>query len=95
MTFFRTKWFDKDLGKLPEGTRKRVLKGIKKFRDKGRGDVKQVENDIWRLRIGDQRIFYWESDKGTYLLAAEHREDVYTRELINALLKRRDILKSD
>lgn len=95
MTFFRTKWFDKDLEKIGEGKRKRVLKGIKKFRDEGRGDFKQVEDDIFRLRIGDYRIFYWESDSETYLLAAEHREDIYTREFINTLLKRRDVLKSD
>ncbi len=95
MTFFRTKWFDKDIEKLSKETRKRVLKSIKKLRDKNQEDTKQIEDDIWRLRAGDQRIFYWKSNKETYLLAAEHREDLYTRQLIETLLKRRDIIKSE
>lgn len=95
MPFFRTKWFDKDIENLSRRARKRILKSVKRLRDENRGDTIQVEDDIWRLRVGDYRVFYWESAEGTYLLAVEHREDVYTRELIEALLKRRNILKSE
>ncbi|KXA91716.1 hypothetical protein AKJ63_00210 [candidate division MSBL1 archaeon SCGC-AAA259D18] len=88
MTFLLSPQFKKDVNKLPKSVRKRVRKALYRLRDEERGEIKKVEDDLWRLRVGDYRVYYYPKNNDTYVLRVLHRRHVYRRETIKALLKR-------
>lgn len=88
MRFLLSPQFKKDVKKLPKSTRKRIRNALRRLRDENRGDVKNIERDLWRLRVGDYRIYYYPENEDTYVLRAVHRKHAYRPETIDALLKR-------
>lgn len=88
MTFLLSPQFRKDVKDLPKDTRERVKKALIRLRDEDKGDIENIERDLWRLRVGDYRIFYYPKNDETYILRVVHRRKAYRPEAINALLKK-------
>lgn len=95
MTFFMTKWARKDLDRSPRTVKKRVLEALRELRDQKKGDIDVLEDDIWRLRVGDYRAFYGETEEDVWVLKVIHRKKGYAPELIDTLIKRLEIIKRD
>lgn len=92
MTFFLTKWARKDLEKLPEEAKERIVQALHELRKSDRGDTKLIDENIWRLRVGDYRIFYGEKED-TWILKVMHRKKGYSPEMVDTLIKRLEMLK--
>ena len=88
MTFLLSPQFRRDVEKLPSSARKRVKEALFKLRDEGCGDIKKVGERLWRLRVGDYRVYYSPSDEDTYVLRVVHRRHAYRPETIRTLLRR-------
>lgn len=95
MTFFMTKWVRSDLERFPNSVRGRVVDALRKLRDSGAGDTELLGNDIYRLRIGDYRIFFGEEGENVWVLKVLHRKKGYSPELIDTLIKRLEMLKTE
>lgn len=80
----------KDLGKLPPPLRERIIRGLHRFGETGRGDVERVERaeGIWRLRIGDYRVFFYQETDEIRALRILHRSVAYRLEAIESLIER-------
>ena len=76
---FFDKQFKKDLSKLPESIRNRILDKVfqlEKFPELGKH---LIGIDIWSLRVGKYRVLYKikHSHVQVFVLAVEHRKSVY------------------
>jgi mRNA-degrading endonuclease RelE of RelBE toxin-antitoxin system len=80
--------FRKDVDKLSATDRRRIRDTLLEFRDKGSGDTRKVGEGLWRLRVGDHRIYYSTKGEDVFVLRLVHRTRAYRPETINALLKR-------
>lgn len=70
----------RDLRKLDPQTRDRIVEGIERYAATGTGDVKRVkaQQDVLRLRIGNWRVFFTQSDQEIVEInAILHRRDAY------------------
>ena len=94
MTFLLSPEFTKDVEKLSTTDRRRVRDALVAFRDEGRGDARKVGEALWRLRVGDYRIYSVRGDD-TYVLRLVHRSRAYRPETVNALLRRIALLESE
>jgi mRNA interferase RelE/StbE len=58
----------------------RILNAINRFALSGEGDVKRLQ-DIdppeLRLRVGDYRVRFYDSEEAILVLAVKHRREVY------------------
>lgn len=82
MRFVITKPAKKDLLKLDEDTRTRILKALKSMRDypEVSGLVKlKAKDDRWRLRVGDYRVIFRidQAEGVIYAVRVMHRKEVY------------------
>jgi mRNA interferase RelE/StbE len=73
----------KELSKLPQQTRLRIIRAIHGLRSDPRiGNVRpMVGTKSWRLRVGDYRVLYDISD-GTLkvlVIRIRHRRDIYRK----------------
>jgi len=46
-----------ELDALPKNTGDRIVLALREFGQSGRGDIEKVSDLLWRLRIGDYRVF--------------------------------------
>jgi mRNA-degrading endonuclease RelE of RelBE toxin-antitoxin system len=88
MTLLLSPEFRRDVEKLSAADRRRIRDTLLDFRDKGSGDTRKVGKGLWRLRMGDYRIYYSTKGDDTYVLRLVHRTRAYRPETIKALLKR-------
>ncbi len=58
---------------------------VVEFDEKGRGDVKNIAEGLWRLRVGEYRVYYHQEKYKTYVLRVTHRKHAYRESLIKAL----------
>jgi mRNA-degrading endonuclease RelE of RelBE toxin-antitoxin system len=88
MTILLSPEFRKDVGKLPAQERKRIRKVLLESRDHARVDTSKIGEGLWRLRLGDYRVYYSPQEFNTYVLRLIHRSRAYRPETISALLRR-------
>jgi mRNA interferase RelE/StbE len=64
--------------KLERTVRERIRKRLVEFAEAGKGDVKRLSGRPGaRLRAGDWRVFFEETDDEVRILAVGHRRDIY------------------
>jgi mRNA interferase RelE/StbE len=64
--------------KLPANIRVRIDKRLTAFAETGHGDVRRLKGRSGcRLRVGDWRIIFDETDEAIIVAAVGHRRDVY------------------
>ena len=80
----------KDLDRLSPFLRERIIRGLHRFGETGRGDIERVEGaeGIWRLRIGDYRVFFYRETDEIRVLRVLHRSAAYRFDIIESLIKR-------
>lgn len=68
----------RQLRRLPVGTRERLIAKLHRYAETGAGDVKHLSGQAGaRLRVGDYRIIFVESEAMISVRAVGHRRDVY------------------
>jgi len=68
----------KGLRQLPADRRARIEAAIAIYADTGKGDVRPLKGrDGARLRVGDYRVIFVETDAEIEIFAIGHRKDVY------------------
>jgi len=80
----------KDLGKLSPLLRERIIRGLHRFGETGKGDIEKVEGaeGIWKLRIGDYRVFFYQEADEVRAMRVLHRNAAYRLDVIESLIKR-------
>ena len=94
MTLYITQWARGDMERFPRAVRSRIVQALRALRDRGEGDTAPLGEGIWRLRVGDYRIFYGEEGGDVWVLKVMHRRKGYAPELIDTLIKRLEMLKT-
>ena len=94
MTLYVTRWARGDLERFPKTVRGRIIQPLRALRDRGEGDISPLDEDMWRLRVGDYRIFYGQEGADIWVLKVMHRRKGYSPELIDTLIKRLEMLKT-
>lgn len=82
----------KELEKLERETQNRIIDKVEKFHTKDRGDVKKIAEGLWRLRVGDYRVYYHQKEGDIYVLRVTHRKHAYREDIINSLREKIDRL---
>jgi len=77
----------KDLKAIPRKDAERVVKKLRVFGETGRGDIANLRDDLWRLRVGDYRIFFHWKGEEIRVLRIIPRRIAYRLDLIQSLLK--------
>lgn len=75
-----TKAFERDFAKLDALTQTRVLTAIEKMQRMPFLDAKKLKNvndGIWRIRIGDYRIRFDITGRDIILYRVRHRREIY------------------
>lgn len=75
----------KELEKFSEEKRERIIDKVVEFDKEDRGDIKKIAEGLWRLRVGDYRVYYHQEDDKTYVLRVVHRKHAYRENLVEAL----------
>jgi mRNA-degrading endonuclease RelE of RelBE toxin-antitoxin system len=78
----------KDLKVIPPRDAQMVVKKLKDFGETGRGDIKNLGGNLWRLRVGDYRVFFHWKGEEIRVLRIIPRRIAYRLDLIQSLLKR-------
>ena len=65
-----------------------ISNGLRRFAETGRGDIKQVRPNLYRLRIGDWRFHFWREGNDVYILDFLPRDEAYRIELIERLMRK-------
>jgi mRNA-degrading endonuclease RelE of RelBE toxin-antitoxin system len=80
----------KDLDKLSPFLRERIIRELHKFGETGRGDIEKVEGaeGIWKLRVGDYRVFFYQEADEVRAMRVLHRSVAYRLDIIESLIKR-------
>jgi mRNA interferase RelE/StbE len=72
---------EKEIRKLPDGPRRRVVAGIQGLASEPRppGCERLTARDAWRIRIGTYRVIYTVDDQAVVVevVRVGHRRDVY------------------
>jgi mRNA interferase RelE/StbE len=64
--------------KLPETAQEQIDKALNRYAKTGQGNVKKLVNiDALRLRSGDYRAIFTETETEIAVLAVGHRKDIY------------------
>ena len=73
-----TKRARKQWRKLPETAQEQIDKALNRYAETGQGNVKKLANiDALRLRSGDYRAIFTETQTAIAVLAVGHRKDIY------------------
>jgi len=75
----------KELGKFSKELSERIIDKVVEFDKTDRGDIKKIAEGLWRLRVGDYRVYYHQEGDTTYVLRVIHRRRAYREDLIDAL----------
>jgi mRNA interferase RelE/StbE len=71
----------RELRRLSPQDADRVLRGVERFAESGRGNTKPIRgaDNLWRLRVGDYRAFLRFDDDRTRILvlSVRHRREAY------------------
>ncbi|WP_043747924.1 type II toxin-antitoxin system RelE family toxin [Methylobacterium nodulans] len=68
----------KSLAKLPEAVRDQLRAKLRRYAETGAGDVKALSGRSGRrLRSGDYRVIFEETDDAIEVVALGHRRDIY------------------
>lgn len=68
----------REMARLPAGVRKRIAAKLDRYAATGAGDVIQLKGDVsFRLRVGDYRLVFDQTDEEITVLVVAHRRDVY------------------
>jgi mRNA interferase RelE/StbE len=68
----------RQLRKLPLDIRKRLIAKLHRYAENGTGDVKRLVGQPGaRLRVGDYRIIFVESDDTISIRGVGHRREIY------------------
>lgn len=80
---YRIDWSEEsraDVRRLDKPTAMRVFEVLLRFATSGEGDVKQLHGHLaglWRLRIGDYRLFFTLSGDTLRIHSVRHRSEAY------------------
>ena len=75
----------KELEKFSEEKRERIIDKVAEFDKEEKGDIKKIAEGLWRLRLGDYRVYYHQEKDKTYVLRVVHRKHAYRKHLVKAL----------
>ncbi len=75
----------KELKRLSAQVRDRIIDKTEDFHRDGRGDIRRIAEGLWRLRVGDYRVYYHPEEGKIYVLRVTHRRHAYREDLISAL----------
>ncbi|MFO8109282.1 MAG: type II toxin-antitoxin system RelE/ParE family toxin [Thermoplasmata archaeon] len=75
----------KELENFSEEKREWIIDKVVEFDKKERGDIKKIAEGLWRLRVGDYRVYYHQEEDKTYVLRVVHRKHAYRENLVKAL----------
>ncbi len=75
----------KELGRFSKEISERIIDKVVKFDKTDRGDIKKIAQGLWRLRVGDYRVYYHQEEGKTYVLRVIHRRHAYRDDLLDAL----------
>ncbi|MFO7992414.1 MAG: type II toxin-antitoxin system RelE/ParE family toxin [Thermoplasmata archaeon] len=75
----------KELSKLSKEERDRIIDKVVEFEEKSRGDIKKIAEGLWRLRVGNYRIYYHQKEVKIYVLRVIHRSVAYRDNLLDSL----------
>ena len=68
----------RQLRKLPASIRERLINKLHRYAETGAGDVKVLTGEpAARLRVGDYRILFVETESGISVRAVGHRREIY------------------
>ena len=69
----------REMRKLPGKVQSRIKNALQRYAETGEGDVKKLVNvEGYRLRAGDYRALFTETEKGIEVRAVRHRKDAYS-----------------
>jgi len=69
---------EKDIKSLEKFVAIHVVKKIREFADKEKGDIKKIKGkEYYRLRVGDYRVLFEYVDKKVNILRVKHRSQIY------------------
>ncbi len=75
----------KELDKFSGSVCDRMIDKVVEFDESDRGDIKKIAEGLWRLRVGDYRIYYHKEEERMYVLRVVHRSRAYREDVIQAL----------
>ena len=68
----------REMRKLPAKVRTRMGNALQRYAETGEGDVKRLSGTVGsRLRVGDYRALFTETEDTIEVRAVRHRKDVY------------------
>jgi mRNA interferase RelE/StbE len=69
----------RDLEGLDSPLSRRVLDAVLRFAATGQGDIEKIRGtrDLFRLRVGEFRVFFVRIDQGIRIRRIRHRRDAY------------------
>lgn len=70
----------------------RIIDKVIEFQETGRGDIKKIAEGLWRLRVGDYRVYSHKEEERVYVLRIVHRSRAYREDVIEALKDEIEVL---
>lgn len=69
----------KQLSKLPQPVREQIKAKLTRYADSGAGDVRALVGEAAaRLRVGDYRVIFEETETALEVIAVGHRREIYS-----------------
>ena len=65
-----------------------IGRGLSRFAETGRGNIKRIRPNLYRLEIGDWRFRFWREGNDVYILDFLRRDEAYRMELIERLMRK-------
>lgn len=75
----------KEIEKLGKEIQNKIIDKVEEFDERERGDIKKIAEGLWRLRVGDYRVYYHKKEGDIYVLRVIHRKHAYREDIISAL----------
>lgn len=68
----------KEFQKLPADAKAQIMAKLDRYAETGAGDVKALKGrDEFRLRVGDYRVLFFETEIAIQVVGLGHRRDIY------------------
>ena len=78
----------RELEKLPQEARNRVVSALSDFHETRRGDVRHIRGGLWALRTGNYRVYFGRKGADLRVVGVDHRSQAYLKEHVEAVEKR-------